>query len=85
MALDLISAIPAQPCLAVSQQPADEVDHLERNGDLRWKVEELLMVFDLVVYLLVVLGSEGSIADQHFVDYDSQGPPIHQLSVTDPL
>lgn len=71
--------------MAVSQQPADEVDHLERNGDLRWKIEELLMVFDLVIYLLVVLGSEGSVADQHFVNNDSQGPPIHQLSVADPL
>lgn len=68
MILDFISPIPPQSTLAIRQQPANEVNHLERYRNLWWKVQEFLMVLNLVVNLLVVLGGKGSVAYQHLVD-----------------
>lgn len=83
--LDFLSPVPAQPNLAVRQQPADEVNHLKRNRDLRWKIQELLVILNFIVNFLVVLRGKGSVAYQHLVDDHSQGPPIHQLGVTNAL
>ena len=79
--LDLVGPLLTQSFRVCREQSADEIDCLERNVYFGWEVKILLKVLDFVVDLVIVVSREGSVADDHFVDDDSQRPPVHQFCV----
>jgi hypothetical protein len=50
----ILNAIPSDSALGITQQPAYQIDRLERYADLWREVEELMKSFYFVVYLFVV-------------------------------
>jgi hypothetical protein len=82
MVFNFRDPIPAEPHLLLTDQPMNQINDLIGQVHIIRKHQILLMVLDFVVNLLITIRRKRGIADQHLIQDDSDGPPIHGLSVS---
>ena len=69
----------AEPEIGRANQALDKVNHIIRELHLGGKYQIVSKILDLVVDLLVGIGGEGGIPHKHFIEDNSNRPPVYRL------